>query len=168
MRRFVTRYAAVAAAVCLMGGMLAVAASESPALAAGVTFKLSNQDIFDTGYNQSITSVLTVTDSNAGPTVPTIQSSSPGTGFSLSGCSAPGATMTCTVTAAPGPTNGDDSGVVGADGTSNTVTFAETDNTGTTTTPETMIIYPAPDLRSVGRQPVHGCCRHCRGPDLST
>ncbi len=156
MSRFVTRYAAAGAVFCLAVGMLAAVVPESPALAAGVTFKLSNQDIFDTGYNQSYTSVLTVTDSNAGPTTPVIQSSAPGIGFSLTNCSAPGATMTCTVTAAPGPTDGDDSGVTGATGTSNTVTFAETDNTGTTTSVQTMIIYPAPICGASGVNPFTG------------
>ncbi len=67
MRRFVTRYAVAGAVTCLVGGMLAVVASVAPASAAkpqanAITFKLSNADIYDTGYNQSFTSVLTATE----------------------------------------------------------------------------------------------------------
>ena len=156
MRRFVTRYVVAGAVTCLVGGMLAVVASVTPAAAATPTFKLSNIDIFDTGYNQSYTSVLTVTDSNSGVTLPTISTSSPGSGFSLSGCSAPGATTTCTLTAAPGPTNGDDSGVIGAAGTTNSITFSETDSTGTTTSTMSMIIYPAPICGASGVNPYTG------------
>ena len=156
MRRFVTRYAVAGAVTCLVGGMLAVVASVTPAAAAPPTFKLSNIDIFDSGYNQSYTSVLTVTDSNSGVTLPTISTSSPGSGFVLSGCSAPGATTTCTLTAAPGPTNGDDSGVIGAAGTTNSITVSETDGTGTTTSTMSMIIYPAPICGASGVNPYTG------------
>jgi hypothetical protein len=112
-----------------------------------VTFKLSNADIYDSGYNQSFTSVLTATETGGGtPGIPFIQSSTPGSGFT---CGAPttstATTASCTIEAAPGPSNGDDSGVIGANGTSNSLVVADTDNTSTTYTgAETMIIYPAP------------------------
>jgi large repetitive protein len=158
-RRWSFRFLFVAASIAsLFGSTLAVVAlTSAPAAAAPPTFKLSNQDIFDTSYNQSYTSVLTVTDTNAGLTAPVIQSSVPGTGFTLSNCVVTqGTGATCTVTAAPGPSNGDDSGVPGANGTSNTVTFAETDGTGTTTSVQTMIIYPPPVCVASGTNPWTG------------
>ncbi|MGO9342810.1 MAG: beta strand repeat-containing protein, partial [Acidimicrobiales bacterium] len=161
MRRFVTRHAAVGAVACLVGGMLAVVASATPASAAKAlttpTWSLAHADIFDTGYNQSNTSVITVTDTNGGITIPTIvqAGTSPGTGFT---CGAPmtltATTASCTIEAAPG--EGDDSGVVGANGTTNTVELQEVDSSSTYMVNETMIIYPAPACGASGVNPFTG------------
>ncbi len=130
-------------ATALIASMAGVLALASPASAATPTWSLATADIYDSGYNQDNTSVITVTDSNGGITVPTIKSATPGTGFT---CGAPttltGTTASCTITAAP--SEGDDSGVIGANGTSNTVTVSETDGTGTFTQNETIVVYPAP------------------------
>ena len=169
MRRVVSRYAVAASAACLVGGMLAVVAAQVPASAAkamvnAVTFKVSNADIFDNGYNQSFTSVLTATETGGGtPNIPTISGAVPGSGFT---CGAPttstATTASCTIEAAPGPSNGDDSGVIGANGTSNTVSFADTDSSNENGTgipytgTQTMIIYPAPICGASGVNPFTG------------
>ena len=160
-RRRSFRMVAIAAVASMVGGVLTGVVLATPAFAGPTTptFALSNADIYDTGYNQSYTSVLTVTESpaNAGFSTPYIipAGTTPGTGFT---CGAPetstATTYTCTVTAAPG--EGDDSGVVGANGTSNTVEFGETDSTGTYTTTKTMIIYPAPICVATGTNPWTG------------
>ena len=142
-RRVTFRSLAGVFATALIASMAGVLTMASPASAATPTWSLAHADIYDSGYNQSNSSVITVTDSNGGVTVPIIQSTTPGTGFT---CGAPttltATTASCTITAAPG--EGDDSGVIGANGTSNTVTVAETDGTGTFTQNETIVIYPAP------------------------
>jgi hypothetical protein len=142
--------------------MLAVVAAQLPASAAkpltnAVTFKVSNADIYDNGYNQSFTSVLTATETGGGaPNIPTLTSVTPGTlGSSFTNgfyCGAPftqtATTASCTIEAAPG--FGDDVNIVGASGTSNTVGVADTDNSMENGSgipysgSETMIIYPAP------------------------
>jgi hypothetical protein len=162
MHRVVSRYATAAAAAFLVGGTLAVFASVTPASAAkaltdSVTFKVSNADIYDNGYNQSYTSVLTASDTTGPiPAIPTLTSVTPGTlGTSFTNgfyCGAPttydvvsGSTISssCTIEAAPG--FGDDVNIVGASGTSNTVGVSDTDNSSNVFTgSETMIIYPAP------------------------
>ncbi|MGB7053376.1 MAG: hypothetical protein WBG41_17550, partial [Acidimicrobiales bacterium] len=132
----------------LAGAMIAamvgvLVATAAPAVAQTTpTWSLAHADIYDNSYNQSSTSVITVTDTNGGITIPTI-SATPGTGFT---CGAPttntGTTASCTIEAATG--DGDDSGVPGGSGTTNTVTVSETDSSGTYTQNETMIIYPPP------------------------
>ena len=145
-------------AASLIGSGLTLFATEGPAAAANaVTFKVSNADIYDNGYNQSYTSVLTATETGGGtPNIPTISAVAPGTlGTSFSNgfyCGAPttqtATTASCTIEAAPG--FGDDTEVIGGSGTSNTVSVADTDNSNENgsgnpyTGTETMIIYPAP------------------------
>jgi IPT/TIG domain len=158
MRRF-TRYFAGGTAAILVGGMLTVLVAATPAFAVNsVTFAVAHADIYDSGYNQSSTSVLTATETGGGtPGIPYIVSATPGTGFT---CGAPttqtATTASCTIEAAPG--DGDDSGVVGAAGTTNTLVFGDTDSTSTnyTSSNTPMIIYPAPICGASGTNPFNG------------
>ena len=123
--------------------------------------------LFDDSFNGAIYSILTVTEStpNAGFSPPYLQSVTPGTGFTCSSAPLPpelaynandsnavastwphpsSTKYQCLLTIAPGPATGDDTGVSGANFSANTVTVAETDNTGTTTEAFTFDVLPAP------------------------
>ncbi len=71
----------------LAGAMIAamvgvLVATAAPAVAGTPpTWSLAHADIYDSSYNQSSTSVITVTDSNGGITIPTISNTTPGSGF---------------------------------------------------------------------------------------
>ncbi len=125
----------------------------------------SNGDvyIYDSNYDYTVDQILTVTESpvNAGFSAPYIQSQSPGTGVTCSqtlptylygdsNTGTPPSTWPqpsstkwdCLLTVTAG--DGSDSGVNGANGTTNTVTFAETDSTGTYTKTYTFMVIPPP------------------------
>jgi hypothetical protein len=143
-RRSSFRVIAAGLAGAMIAAMVGVLmATAAPAVAqTPPTWSLAHADIYDSSYNQSSTSVITVTDTNGGVTPLTI-SATPGNGFT---CGAPttltSTTASCTIEAATG--DSDDSGVPGGSGTPNTVTVSETDSSGTYTQNEAMIIYPPP------------------------
>jgi hypothetical protein len=103
-----------------------------------------NMFIFDNSYNQSNSQTVDVIDGSGLTGTPVISSSSPGTGFVCNATTDPTAyDHECILQAGPGPTNGDDSGVVGANGTANTVVMEDSNNTATSN-PYTVTVYNPP------------------------
>ena len=103
-----------------------------------------NMYIFDTSYNQSNSQTIDVIDGSGLTGAPVISSSNPGTGLSCTPTTDPSIyDHECILQAGPGPSNGDDSGVVGANGTANTLVMEDSNNAATSN-PYTVTVYNPP------------------------
>ena len=87
---------------------------------------------------------IDVIDGSGLTEAPVISSSSPGIGFSCTPTTDPTIyDHECILQAGPGPSNGDDSGVVGANGTANTLVMEDSNNAATSN-PYTVNVYNPP------------------------
>ncbi len=124
--------AAAGGATCVTSATYTINVAATAFTTVGGAASGQNMYIFDNSYNQSNSQTIDVIDGSGLTGAPLISSSSPGSGFVCNATTDPTVyDHECILQAAAGPTNGDDSGVVGANGTANTLVMEDSNNSAT-------------------------------------